>query len=91
MLKPDRTRYYILFKTHEQAMALHDLLDREGIKNRIAPAPRVLQGKLSCGVSLLIEESEIDAVRSCITAHEAEHHIIAPLAGQLQAKRDKYC
>lgn len=91
MLNPDRTRYYILFQTHEQAMTLHDLLDREGIRNRIAPAPRVLQGKLSCGVSLMIEESEIDAARACISSHGAEYHDIAPLAGELQPKRDRYC
>ena len=40
-------RWYILFRTYEQGLALHDLLDRHDLKNRIAPAPRAIQGKLS--------------------------------------------
>lgn len=91
MSKLNRTRYYVLFATHEQAMALHDLLDQEGVRNRIAPAPRVLQGELSCGVSLMIEEEDVPAVEACIKKHDAKYHTIAPLSGELQSKRDRYC
>ena len=40
----DITRWYILFANYEQGLALHDLLDRNNIRNRIAPAPRAIQG-----------------------------------------------
>ena len=87
----EQVRYYILFANYEQGLALHDLLDRENIPNRIAPAPRAIQGELSCGMSLLLEPKAVEAARACIEKHQAEYHAIVPLAGQIRAKRDKYC
>lgn len=84
-------KYYVLFKTYEQGLELHDLLDKAGILNRIAPAPKAIQGDLSCGVSLLINPEEIDAVRECIEENNAPYHAIVPLEGQLKSRRDKYC
>ena len=84
-------RYYILFENYEQGLALHDLLTNNGLKNRIAPAPRAIQGKLSCGMSLLIEADIIDEVRACVAAHQAPHYDIVPLEGQIKSHRDKYC
>ena len=87
----DITRWYILFANYEQGLALHDLLDRNNIRNRIAPAPRAIQGDLTCGISLMIEEADIDDARACIEEHHAENHAIVPLAGQIKPHRDKYC
>ena len=84
-------RYYILFENYEQGLALHDLLTQNGLKNRIAPAPRAIQGKLSCGMSLLIEPDLIDAVRACIDEHHGEYYDIVPLEDQIRARRDRYC
>ena len=84
-------RYYILFENYEQGLALHDLLTSQGFKNRIAPAPRAIQGKLSCGMSLLIEADIIDDVRTCVKEHNAPHYDIVPLEGQVKSRRDKYC
>ena len=84
-------RYYILFETYEHGMALHDLLSKTGIKNRIAPAPRAIQGKLSCGMSLLIEPNDIQATKECIDLHKPQYYDIVPLAGQIKSHRDKYC
>ena len=87
----DITRWYILFANYEQGLALHDLLDRNNIRNRIAPAPRAIQGDLTCGISLMLEEEDVDAARACIEEHHAEHHAIVPRAGQIKPHRDKYC
>ena len=76
---------------YEQGLALHDVLDSDDIPNRIAPAPRAIQGKLSCGMSLLIEPAHIEQVRLSIEKHQAEYHTIVPLEGQVKPKRDKYC
>ncbi|MCQ4814041.1 DUF3343 domain-containing protein [Cloacibacillus evryensis] len=84
-------RYYILFANYEQGMSLHDLLSQNGVKNRIAPAPRAIQGKLSCGMSLLIEPEDIDAAEICIRDNRAEYYDIVQLAGQIRPRRDKYC
>lgn len=84
-------RYYILFANYEQGMALHDLLTADGIKNRIAPAPRAIQGELSCGVSLMLEPADVEPAKACIARHNAPYHDIVPLAGQIKPRRDKYC
>lgn len=72
-------------------MALHDLLQKNGIKHRIAPAPRAIQGKLSCGMSLLIEPAELPAAKQCIEDNHADYYDIVPLEGQLKSHRDQYC
>ena len=87
----ERLRYYILFANYEQGLALHDLLAEDGIPNRIAPAPRAIQGELSCGMSLLLEPDAVEAARRCIEEHHAEYHDIVPLAGQIRSHRDRYC
>ena len=84
-------RYYILFENYEQGLALHDLLTQNGLKNRIAPAPRAIQGKLSCGMSLLIEPEDIDAVRACIEENQGKYYDIVPLEDQIRSRRDRYC
>ena len=84
-------RWYILFRTYEQGLRLHDILDDHNVKNRIAPAPRAIQGKLSCGMSLLIEAEHIDEARRVIEETKAEYYDIASLEGQIKPKRDKYC
>ena len=84
-------RWYILFANYEQGLALRDLLLKGNVKNRIAPAPRAIQGELSCGMSLLIEDRDIEAALGCIVENRGEYHSIVPLAGQMRSHRDKYC
>ena len=84
-------RWYILFVNYEQGLALRDLLLAHGVKNRIAPAPRSIQGELSCGMSLLIEDTDIESALNCIVEQKGSYHSICPLAGQLKLRRDKYC
>lgn len=86
-----RIRYYILFENYEQGLALHLMLDSYNLPNRIAPAPRCGQEKLSCGMALLIEEDNIDKVRRCILENNGEYHDIISLTNQIQPLRDKYC
>lgn len=83
--------YYILFANYTHGLALQELLSREGIPARIAPAPRSIQGELSCGMSLLVKPAHIDAARACIEQHGAQHHAIVPLACQIQPRRDRFC
>lgn len=87
----DEIRYYILFANYEQGLSLHDLLDQAGVPNRIAPAPRSIQGELSCGMSLLLRPEALEDAKNCIWRHNAAYHAIVPLAGQLHARRDRYC
>ena len=89
--KNKHIRYYILFDNHTQGMMLHELLDKQGLPNRIAPAPRDTDGKAACGMALLIHPDDIDADRTCIEENHAEYVNIVPLENQLQKKRDRYC
>lgn len=84
-------RYYILFANYTHGMALHELLINDGIPNRIAPAPRSIQGKLSCGMSLLVKPEDIEAAKMCIERNNAEYYDIVPLTDQVKAHRDRYC
>ncbi len=84
-------RWYILFANYEQGLALRDLLLRFHVKNRIAPAPRAIQGELSCGMSLLIEDADIESAVTCLEENKGEYHSIVPLAGQIKSHRDRYC
>ena len=60
--------YYILFENYTHGLALEKILKEEGIPARIAPTPRSIQGELSCGMSLLVREKDIDDVRECLDA-----------------------
>ena len=84
-------RWYILFRNYEQGLALLDLLRQDDIKARIAPAPRAIQGELSCGMSILLEPEHLEAAKACIEKHKAVYHAIVPLEGQIKARRDQYC
>ena len=46
MSEKKEIHYYVLFETYTQGMALHELLRGNGIRSRVAPAPRAIQGKL---------------------------------------------
>ncbi|NLT98732.1 MAG: DUF3343 domain-containing protein [Christensenellaceae bacterium] len=84
-------RYYILFEDYTHGMALHELMLADGVPHRIVPAPRSLQGEVSCGMALLVNPEDIEAARACIERHQAVHHSIAALEGQIKPRRDRYC
>ena len=83
--------YYILFENYTQGLALYDLLKEAGLRSRIAPTPRQVQGELSCGMSLLVSEADIGAVRAFLEGSDAAYVRIAELAGQIRPGRDRYC
>ena len=84
-------RYYILFDNYEQGLALHDILDGEGVTNRIAPAPAAARGKLCCGMSLLVEADMIEQAKAVMERTGAVYHSIVPLEDQLRPRRDRHC
>ena len=87
----DEINYYILFANYTQGLALQDLLKAEGLKARISPTPRSVQGEMSCGMSLLVLPEDIDAVRACIARHNAPYHSIVSLPCQIRPGRGRFC
>ncbi len=85
------TNYYILFANYTQGLALQELLKKEGLPARIAPTPRSIQGELSCGMSLLVKEEHIDAVRAYLEKSDAEYHSIVGMPCQIMPGRNRFC
>lgn len=85
------TRYYIIFDNYEQCLILHDFLDGRNIPNRIAPAPRTSGCEAACGVSLLVEEDQLQNVKKCVFEEKALYKEIFAVSGQIQPLRDEYC
>ena len=83
--------YYILFENYTHGLALEKLLKEEGLRARIAPTPRSIQGKLTCGMSLLVLQEDIDAVRECIERHGAEYYSIVEMECQINPNRNVFC
>ena len=82
MTENAKINYYILFENYTDGLAMQALLKENGIRSRISPAPRSIQGELGCGMSLLIDEEEIDAVRSCIKKNNPVYYDIKSLPCQ---------
>ena len=83
--------YYILFGNYTQGLALQALLKQEGLTARIAPTPRNLEGSQPCGMSLLVRQEDIDAVRACIEKHDAEYLRIVEAVNQIRPGRNRFC
>lgn len=90
-MDPVELNYYILFANYTQGLALLDMLKEEGLNARIAPTPRSIQGELSCGMSLLVKQKDIDAVRSYLERSDAEYHSIVEMPCQIRPNRNRFC
>lgn len=84
-----KLQHYVLFPNHDNAMRLYKELKALGVRATIAPTPRVLS--TCCGVSLLVEEKDIDAIRACIKEHGIEILKIEAIERDINSRRDKYC
>jgi hypothetical protein len=91
MAEDGQLYYYILFETYTQGMLLQEYLKADGIKARIAPAPRSIQGELGCGMSLRFLPEDLEGVRACIEKNHAEYYDIVPLKSQINPNRHKFC
>ncbi len=84
-----KIQHYVLFPNHDNAMRLYKELKNLGVRAVIAPTPR--SASKCCGVSLMVEERDLDEIRSCIENHEIEIWEIAAVEKDINPKRDRYC
>ena len=84
-----KIQHYVLFPNHDNAMRLQNELKKAGVRAVIAPTPRSLSK--CCGVSLMVEEKDLDGIRTCINEHQIEIWEIAAIEKDLNPKRDRYC
>lgn len=87
----DEMNYYILFANYTQGLALQAMLKKENLPARIAPTPRAIQGELSCGMSLLVKQEHIEAVRDFLERSGAEYHSVVGMPCQIRPRRDRFC
>lgn len=83
--------YFIIFDTYEDAMALHDELDKASIENKISPAPLDLVEGVCCGVSLMIEPSDKEMVDKYLKDTSFKYMKFVKAYRTFNSKRDRYC
>ncbi len=81
--------YYVLFHNHTEGMKLYQYIRARGIAVRISPAPRA--ASVCCGMSLLVEEEMIGAVRLCIRESGIAIQKIVKLPRTIDPGRNKFC
>lgn len=84
-----KIQHYVLFPNHDNAMRLYKELKNLGVRAVIAPTPRSVSK--CCGVSLMVEEKDLDAIRTCIEEYQIEIWEIAAVERDVNPKRDRYC
>lgn len=85
----EKIQHYVLFPNHDNGMRLYNELKKLGVWAVIAPTPR--SASKCCGISLMINEGDIDAVLSCVAEHGIEILKIAAVEKDLNPHRDRYC
>ena len=83
--------YYIIFDTYEEAMAMHDDLDKFSIGNKISPAPLDLVSGVCCGVSLMIEPSDKETIDKYLKETKLKYLKFVKAERTFKPKRDRYC
>lgn len=81
--------YYVLFHSHTDGLELYDILKTEGLHPRISPVPPAATA--CCGMSLLIDASEVDEVERIVKERQCLIDRIIELDNQIDANRDRFC
>ena len=82
-------QHYVLFPNHDNGMRLYGILKEAGIKATIAPTPRA--ASKCCGISLLVREEDLEAIRKFIDENHIEILKIAAIERDINPRRDRYC
>lgn len=83
--------YYITFDTYEEAMAMHDDLDKVLITNKISPAPLDLVEGVCCGVSLMIMPEDKIKIDEYLSNTKLKFLKLVKANRTFKPKRDRYC
>ena len=83
--------YYITFDTYEDAMAMHDDLDKLPIENKISPAPLDIVEGVCCGVSLMIMPDDKDKIEKYLKDTNLKYLKFVKAKRTFKPKRDRYC
>lgn len=82
-------QHYVLFPNHDNAMRLYRELKKLGVRAVIAPTPR--SASKCCGVSLMVEEKDLEEIRHTAEEKKIEILKIAGVEKDFNPHRDRYC
>lgn len=82
-------QYYVLFPNHDNGLRLHKGLKELGVRATIAPTPRVLSK--CCGISLLVQEQDIETIKECVEQNQIDILGIEKVRKDINPNRDRYC
>ncbi len=82
-------QHYILFPNHDNGMRLHRELKARGIRAIIAPTPRSVSK--CCGISLIYQEEDTEAIQECIQEKGIEILDMVVVEKDINPGRDRYC
>lgn len=82
-------QHYVLFHNHDNGMRLYQELRKRGIHAVISPTPRA--ASKCCGISLMIDETDVETVEKCAEENKIEILKIAAIEKDINPKRDQYC
>ncbi len=74
-MQPVVNNYYVLFPNHHEGLLMHKKLKEAGIKCTIAPPPR--EASSFCGISLLVDPENLDAIRQIAVQEDIKIEKIA--------------
>lgn len=83
--------YFITFDTYEDAMAMHDDLDKLSISNKISPAPLDLVEGVCCGVSLMLMPDDKDKIDKYLSETKLKYMKLVKANRIFKPNRDRYC
>lgn len=75
-------RYYVIVRGPTEGMALHHYLKEANVPQNIAPAPRLPNFKMPCGMALRVEEADYEALLAALQGHEDEYVTIVKVGDQ---------
>nr|WP_307759935.1 DUF3343 domain-containing protein [uncultured Peptostreptococcus sp.] len=81
--------FYVLFSNHENGLKLNSKLKENGLQSMISPTPRSLSK--CCGISLIVDENELDEVRRVVEENDIEIITIESIERDINPNRDRYC
>lgn len=82
-------QHYVLFPNHDNAMRLYRELKKLGVRAVIAPTPR--SASKCCGVSLMVDEKDLEEIRHTAKEKKIEILKIAGVEKDFNPHRDRYC
>ena len=80
--------YYILFEVHTDGIAMYDAVRKAGMYAQISPTPRQLS--VCCGISLLVKEEDVPAIKKLAAEQSLNYMKIEGLNNTFDNQRHKY-